>query len=91
MARGCSWLCRGSAAQYPLSRSTYNSSGACWQFEAAGGQSSLEVPTDLPRFGHEINLFCGRSRSMLVLLWKPDGSELASQCHWCRGISLSAQ
>ena len=69
------FLAPGGAAQYPLSRSTYNSSGACWQFEAAGGQSSLEVPTDLPRFGHEINFFCGRSRSMLVLLWKPDGSE----------------
>ena len=69
------FLAPGGAAQYPLSRSTYNSSGACWQFEAAGGQSSLEVPTDLPRFGHEINVFCGRSRSMLVLLWKPDGSD----------------
>ena len=69
------FLAPGGAAQYPLSRSTYNGSGACWQFEAAGGQSSLEVPTDLPRFGHEINFFCGRSRSMLVLLWKPDGSE----------------
>ena len=69
------FLAPGGAAQYPLSRSTYNGSGACWQFEAAGGQSSLEVPTDLPRFGHEINFFCGRSRSMLVLLWKPDGSD----------------
>ena len=69
------FLAPGGAAQYPLSRSTYNGSGACWQFEAAGGQSSLDVPTDLPRFGHEINFFCGRSRSMLVLLWKPDGSE----------------
>ena len=64
------FLAPGGAAQYPLSRSTYNSSGACWQFEAAGGQSSLEVPTDLPRFGHEINFFHGRSRSMLVLLWE---------------------
>ena len=25
---------------------------------------------DQPSFGHEINLFCGRSRSMLVLLWE---------------------
>ena len=69
------FLAPGGAAQYPLSRSTYNGSGACWQFQSAGGQSSLEVPTELPRFGHEINFFCGRSRSMLVLLWKPDGSE----------------
>ena len=69
------FLAPGGAAQYPLSRSTYNGSGACWQFEAAGGQSSLEVPANLPRFGHEINLFHGRSRSMLVLLWKPDGSD----------------
>ena len=69
------FLAPGGAAQYPLSRSTYNASGACWQLEGAGGQSSLQVPTDQPRFGHEINLFHGRSRSMLVLLWKPDGSD----------------
>ena len=69
------FLAPGGAAQYPLSRTTYNASGACWQFEAAGGQSSLEVANDQPRFGHEINFFHGRSRSMLVLLWKPDGSD----------------
>ena len=71
------FLAPGGAALYPLSRSTYNASAACWQFDAAGGQSSLEVPAELPRFGHEINLFYGRSRSMLVLLWKPDASD------WC--------
>ena len=70
------FLAPGGAAQYPLSRSTYNASGACWQFDAAGGQSSLEIPREQPRFGHEINFFHGRSRSMLVLLWKPEGS------HW---------
>ena len=69
------FLAPGGAAQYPLSRTTYNASGACWQFEAAGGQSSLEVAHDQPRFGHEINFFHGRSRSMLVLLWMPDGSD----------------
>ncbi len=63
----------GGAAQYALSRSDYNASGACWQFAGAGGQSSLEVSDDMRRFGHEINFFHGRSRSMLVLIWKPDG------------------
>jgi hypothetical protein len=53
----------------PLSRSTYNRGGQCWQFEAAGGQSSLLIDPQEPRWGHEINLFTGRSRSMLVLLW----------------------
>jgi len=52
-----------------LSRSTYNRGGQCWQFEGAGGQSSLAVDAAEPRFGHEINHFHGRSRSMLVLLW----------------------
>lgn len=53
----------------PLSRQTYNRGGQCWQFEAAGGQSSLQLDRGEPRWGHEINLFSGRSRSMLVLLW----------------------
>lgn len=53
----------------PLSRDTYNRSGQCWQFEGAGGQSSLVLDPEQPRWGHEINIFCGRSRSMLVLLW----------------------
>jgi hypothetical protein len=53
----------------PLSRSTYNRGGQCWQFEAAGGQSSLQLDPTERRWGHEINLFTGRSRSMLVLLW----------------------
>jgi len=62
----------------PLSRAGYNSGGQCWQFEGAGGQSSLAVDPAQSRFGHEINLFLqhpglqhpgGRSRSMLVLLW----------------------
>lgn len=56
-----------------LSRSTYNRGGQCWQFEGAGGQSSLAVDAAEPRFGHEINLFHGRSRSMLVLLWGRHG------------------
>lgn len=53
----------------PLSRETYNRGGMCWQFEGAGGQSSLAIDPAEPRWGHEINLFMGRSRSMLVLLW----------------------
>jgi len=53
----------------PLSRDTYNRGGMCWQFEGAGGQSSLVIDPAQPRWGHEINLFTGRSRSMLVLLW----------------------
>lgn len=56
----------------PLSRATYNSGGSCWQFAGAGGQSSLAVDDTQPRFGHEVNLFFGRSRSMLVLLWSPE-------------------
>lgn len=59
----------GGTAQYPISRSTYNAGGGCWQFEGAGGQSSRRLDEDQPRFGHEINLFQGRSRSMLVLIW----------------------
>ncbi len=53
----------------PLSRDTYNRGGQCWQFEGAGGQSSLTIDPAEARWGHEINLFDGRSRSMLVLLW----------------------
>lgn len=56
-------------AQYPIRRSTYNAGGGCWQFEGAGGQSSRRIDPDQSRFGHEINLFQGRSRSMLVLIW----------------------
>ncbi len=55
----------------PLSRDTYNRGGSCWQFDGAGGQSSLAVDAAQPRFGHEVNLFVSRSRSMLVLLWSP--------------------
>ncbi|MCP9845985.1 hypothetical protein KBY86_03620 [Synechococcus sp. Lug-A] len=60
----------------PLSRNTYNSSGSCWQFPGAGGQSSLTMTGDVARCGHEINLFSGRSRSMLIALFEPmsDGS-----------------
>ena len=61
----------GGLATYPISRATYNAGGVCWQFPGAGGQSSLGLDPDRSRFGHEINLFCGRSRSMLVLLWEP--------------------
>lgn len=57
----------------PLSRAGYNSTGQCWQFAGAGGQSSLAVDPEQSRFGHELNLFQQgpdwRSRSMLVLLW----------------------
>jgi hypothetical protein len=53
----------------PLARHSYNRSGQCWQFEGAGGQSSLEIDPAQARWGHELNLFHGRSRSMLVLLW----------------------
>ena len=53
----------------PLTRQGYNQGGSCWQFDGAGGQSSLAVDPSAPRFGHEINFFGGRSRSMLVLLW----------------------
>ncbi len=59
----------GGKRRLPLSRHGYNSGGQCWQFEGAGGQSSLAVDPAQSRFGHEINLFHGRSRSMLVLLW----------------------
>ena len=57
----------GGRATYSISRATYNGGGGCWQFPGAGGQSSLGLNADRPRFGHEINLFCGSSRSMLVL------------------------
>ena len=60
----------GGRATYAISRTSYNAGGGCWQFPGAGGQSSLSLDPDRPRFGHEINLFCGRSRSMLVLLWE---------------------
>jgi len=63
----------GGQATYSISRASYNAGGGCWQFPGAGGQSSLGLDPDRPRFGHEINLFCGRSRSMLVLLWEPFG------------------
>jgi hypothetical protein len=68
----------GGERRIPLSASTYNRSGSCWQFPGAGGQSSLQVPVSAAaaagagaRFGHEINLFQGRSRTMLVALWLP--------------------
>ena len=59
----------GGRRRLPLSRDSYNRGGMCWQFEGAGGQSSLVIDPEQPRWGHEINLFSGRSRSMLVLLW----------------------
>lgn len=61
----------GGRRQLPLSRHTYNRGGSCWQFAGAGGQSSLAVDPSQPRFGHEVNLFWRRSRSMLVLLYAP--------------------
>jgi hypothetical protein len=68
----------GGRRQLEISRSTYNRSGACWQFVGAGGQSSLRIDPEQPRWGHEINFFQGRSRSMLVLLWgRRDGDHQA--------------
>ncbi|MEX1317687.1 MAG: hypothetical protein AB1Z22_11270 [Synechococcaceae cyanobacterium] len=67
-------LAPGGRRRLPLSRSTYNRGGMCWQFPGAGGQSSLAVDPSQPRFGHELNLFHRRSRSMLVLLYAPLGS-----------------
>lgn len=68
-------LAPGGSRRLPLSRSTYNRSGMCWQFPGAGGQSSLAVDPSQPRFGHELNVFHRRSRSMLVLLYAPLGSD----------------
>ncbi|MCP9886877.1 hypothetical protein KBY96_02865 [Cyanobium sp. ATX 6A2] len=67
-------LAPGGRRRLPLSRSTYNRGGMCWQFAGAGGQSSLALDPAQPRFGHELNLFHRRSRSMLVLLYAPVGS-----------------
>ncbi len=64
-------LAPGGRRQLPLTRASYNRGGQCWQFPGAGGQSSLAVDPAQPRFGHEVNLFSGRSRSMLVLLYAP--------------------
>ena len=63
-------------ATYAISRQSYNAGGHCWQFPGAGGQSSLNLDPKRRRFGHEINLFRGRSRSMLVLMWELEDS------HW---------
>ena len=59
----------GGRATYAISRDSYNKGGGCWQFEGAGGQSSLSLDPCRGRFGHEINLFHKRSRSMLVLIF----------------------
>ncbi len=72
-------LAPGGRRRLPLSRATYNSGGLCWQFAGAGGQSSLAVDPAQPRFGHELNLFHRRSRSMLVLLYAPLGSGAAQR------------
>ena len=63
-----------------LSRTSYNSGGNCWQFSGAGGQSSRRVDATAERFGHEVNLFAGRARSMLVLLWGQHPE--AEPCGW---------
>ena len=69
------FLAPGGAAQYPLSRSTYNGSGACWQFEAAGGQSSLEVP----------------DRACPALAMKSISSVVAlARCWCCSGSRMAA-
>ena len=67
----------GGRATYAISRDSYNKGGGCWQFEGAGGQSSLSLDPCRGRFGHEINLFHERSRSMLVLIWEPVAGD------WC--------
>ena len=64
----------GGKATYAIRRSSYNAGGGCWQFHGEGGQSSLAWDRKRDRFGHEINLFRGRSRSMLVLIWQPNGA-----------------
>jgi hypothetical protein len=68
----------GGERRIPLAAHTYNQGGNCWQFPGAGGQSSLVVPeppgagaASGARFGHEINLFHRRCRTMLVALWLP--------------------
>ena len=67
--------------QLTLNRDSYNSGGQCWQFKGAGGQSSLRVDGTAERFGHEVNLFSGRSRSMLVLLWGQEPDAGAGRWH----------
>jgi hypothetical protein len=67
-------LAPGGRRQLALTRAGYNQGGMCWQFPGAGGQSSLAVDPSQPRFGHEVNLFRSRSRSMLVLLYAPEGT-----------------
>jgi hypothetical protein len=68
-------LAPGGSRRLALARDSYNRGGQCWQFEGAGGQSSLTRDPAAARWGHEINLFHGRSRSMLVLLWGREGPE----------------
>ncbi|MEO1002112.1 MAG: hypothetical protein AAFX65_03260 [Cyanobacteria bacterium J06638_7] len=75
-------LAPGGRRQLPLARSTYNRGGQCWQFAAAAGQSSLLVDPSQPRFGHELNFFTGRSRSMLVLLYAPEGAAAGAPPLW---------
>lgn len=78
----------GGERSLPLSASTYNQGGNCWQLPEAGGQSSLVVPPpaagEAPgaRFGHEINIFQGRSRTMLVALWLPQSQAPAGARPW---------
>ena len=69
----------GGKALYSICRSSYNEGGGCWQFSGAGGQSSRRLDPHQSRFGHEINLFHGRSRSMLVLIWMRSGQEWVLQ------------
>ena len=77
----------GGERRIPLSRQSYNQGGHCWQFEGAGGQSSLKVPSGpqgpegaVMRFGHEFNFFRARSRSMLIALWLPHVT--ATETEW---------
>lgn len=77
-------LAPGGCRRLELARDSYNRGGQCWQFEGAGGQSSLTRDPAAARWGHEINLFHGRSRSMLVLLWgrQGPGGEGSGEDRW---------
>ena len=77
-------------ARYSISRSTCNAGGGCWQFDGTGGQSSRRLDVQQPRFGHEINLFQGRSRSMLVLIWIRSGEQWLLQVVGAVGFRCQA-
>lgn len=71
----------GGAMVLPMTRATYNGggTGGCWHFDSTAGQSSTSVNAASARFGHEVNLFTARSRSMLILLWTRAGEGEAAR------------